>query len=220
MVSLQASLRQGERKTSLDDQEKIALLSSKKRKWGGGGGGESERDQELAKELKLCKKEQDDDDVELNLDAPLPLEWERCLDIKSGQIHFYNTRTHKRTSKDPRSSPRPSLDLELNLNLTNQVDQQVRTEHEPSNETDRQLIKRKDDNSGRPSSPSPSWISFDTDRQEMVAAVCVRCHMLVMMCKATPSCPNCKFVHPQGQSSTSFHEISKPLGFRLLCCKD
>ncbi|CAA6665040.1 unnamed protein product [Spirodela intermedia] len=80
---------------------------------------------------------------------PLPPEWQRCLDIQSGKIHFYNTRTQRRTSRDPRRSaadepPPVSLDLELNLTC----------ETSP------------------PSCPSGGG---------MVAAVCGRCHMLVMM---------------------------------------
>lgn len=132
--------------------------------------------------------------------------------LQSGQIHFYNTRTHKKTCKDPRSSPRPSLNLELNLNLTcnpsstkEQVDQQEQTNH--------------DNTSKKSSFCSPSWISLDVNRQEMVAAVCMRCHMLVMMFKASPSCPNCKFVHPQGQTSSPNNLLNKS-EFRLLCCKD
>jgi hypothetical protein len=30
----------------------------------------------------------------------------------------------------------------------------------------------------------------------MVAVPCVNCHLLVMLCKSSPSCPNCKFVQP------------------------
>lgn len=29
----------------------------------------------------------------------------------------------------------------------------------------------------------------------MVAVVCANCHLLVMLCKSSPSCPNCKYVH-------------------------
>ena len=30
----------------------------------------------------------------------------------------------------------------------------------------------------------------------MVAVPCANCHLLVMLCKSSPSCPNCKFVQP------------------------
>ncbi|KAK9166610.1 hypothetical protein Scep_001801 [Stephania cephalantha] len=47
-----------------------------------------------------------------------------------------------------------------------------------------------------------SWLSFEEDQEEMIAAVCMRCHMLVILCKASPSCPNCKFMHPPQQKSS------------------
>uniref|UniRef100_A0A0D3FEV1 Uncharacterized protein n=1 Tax=Oryza barthii TaxID=65489 RepID=A0A0D3FEV1_9ORYZ len=61
--------------------------------------------------------------------------------------------------------------------------------------------------------------------REMVAAVCARCHMLVMMCREWPACPNCKFVHPTAnQSSPPPPPPPEPaplkLGLQLLCCKD
>ncbi|KAK9096876.1 hypothetical protein Sjap_022373 [Stephania japonica] len=46
-----------------------------------------------------------------------------------------------------------------------------------------------------------SWLSFEEDQEDMVAAVCMRCHMLVILCRASPSCPNCKFMHPPQQKS-------------------
>lgn len=156
--------------------------------------------------------------------------------MQSGQIHFYNTRTHKRTSKDPRSapeprppSPSPGLDLELNLNSSSNHgvdrDHHVHAKHGHQLDHIDHQHKTKSSSSSSSLSCSPSWISLDVDRQEMVAAVCMSCHMLVVMCKATPSCPNCKFVHPQGRSSSpsptpSLISNNKPAGFRILCCKD
>ncbi|MCD7453551.1 hypothetical protein HAX54_021348 [Datura stramonium] len=132
----------------------------------------------------------------LNLETPLPLEWQRCLDIKSGQIYFYNTRTQKRTSRDPRvSDPEPathpvhmSLDLELNLLPCGSPEKMI-NQHDDENSNN--LIKKQG-----LINRSPSWLTFDVDQQEMVTAVCKKCHMLVMMSKSTPTCPNCKFVHP------------------------
>ena len=151
------------------------------------------------------------------------------VNLQSGQVHFYNTRTHKRTSKDPRSSPEPqpspSLDLELNLNSRKHVADDDDGQQAPAHKHEPMISHNIfDHHHHHKSSCSPSWISLDVDdrQQEMVAAVCMRCHMLVMMCKATPSCPNCKFVHPQGHNSSSLlnNNELKPAGFRLLCCKD
>ncbi|GAV59259.1 hypothetical protein CFOL_v3_02790 [Cephalotus follicularis] len=155
-------------------------------------------------------------DVELHLETPLPSEWQRCLDIQSGEIHFYNTRTQKRTSRDPRASPDPSspghmsLDLELNLPCDhslreNEAHNHHFTKHISSSPqlglSDLFMLspsKQKENSGGL--TRSPSWLAFEGDQQEMVATVCMRCHMLVMLCKSSPTCPNCKFMHPPDQS--------------------
>ncbi|KAA8528274.1 hypothetical protein F0562_035629 [Nyssa sinensis] len=154
-------------------------------------------------------------DTELYLETPLPLEWQQCLDIKSGQIHFYNTRTHKRTTKDPRISPEPpspghmSLDLELNLPCGSVKKNHVRdnfTKHNSgqssNNSGDQEFLNSSINNKNSPRGfrRIPSWLAFEGDQKEMVTAVCKSCHMLVMMCKSSLACPNCKFVHPPDQS--------------------
>ncbi|XP_059631357.1 protein CURLY FLAG LEAF 1-like [Cornus florida] len=196
MVFLQTLLSQALGKTISESQFNI---SSKKRKW------EDPKvdHQDLKKSIF---------NTELHLETPLPLEWQQCLDMKSGQIHFYNTRTQKRTSKDPRLSPDPEppspknhhmcLDLELNLPCgSSLVKNHNSTKHESGDDRDSDSI-----NSSRSKKSlegltrTPSWLSFEGDDREMVTAVCKRCHMLVMMCKSSPACPNCKFLHPPEQS--------------------
>lgn len=120
--------------------------------------------------------------------------------MQSGQVHFFNTRTQKRTCRDPRGSPEPvssrtmSLDLELNLPFDSFQDHLDNEEkNPPPNSTDscsnpKPILSR-----------SLSWVSLDADEQEMLAAVCMRCHMLVMLCKSSPTCPNCKFLNPTDQ---------------------
>ncbi|KAG6500671.1 hypothetical protein ZIOFF_040521 [Zingiber officinale] len=158
---------------------KVENFFSKKRK----KGDEEESEGSFPKKMKVEKEEE----IELSLNVPLPLDWQRCLDIKSGQIHFYNTRTQRRTSTDPRlildpPTPTPaeaaaastlSLDLELNL---------ASRDSAPRPKSQRDVSK----------GPSLSWTSPDADAGagEMVAAVCARCHMLVMMSKPALSCPN------------------------------
>ncbi|KAI7756086.1 hypothetical protein M8C21_018898 [Ambrosia artemisiifolia] len=155
-------------------------------------------------------------DTELHLDTPMPLEWQRCLDIKSGQIHYYNTRTHKKTSMVPRRSPEAeppktmSLDLELNLPCGSS-DPTTKKHHVADN-----FSKYKTTSSTTPNKNSGgSWLALEggDQQQEMMTAVCKKCHMLVMMSKISPSCPNCKFMHPpnQGPPSLFNRELS------LLC---
>lgn len=142
--------------------------------------------------------------------------------MQSGQIHFYNTRTHKRTARDPRQSPDPpspshmSLELELNLpceSLRRNRTNNSRDYSKNSTENNRNNEKQNLEGLKR----SPSWLAFEGDNdQEMVAAVCVHCHMLVMLCKSSPACPHCKFVNPPNQSPVN---LFKPR-VSLLCCKD
>ncbi|XP_016490747.1 uncharacterized protein LOC107810472 [Nicotiana tabacum] len=144
--------------------------------------------------------------TQLHLETPLPLEWQRCLDIKSGHIYFYNTRTQKRTSRDPRLSTTPepptpvhmSLDLELNLLPCGSLEK-TQNSYFIGNNKNSDTKKNSTEAQGL-ITRSPSWLTFDVDQQEMVTAVCKKCHMLVMMSTSLPTCPNCKFVNPPDET--------------------
>ncbi|KAF5461878.1 hypothetical protein F2P56_017939 [Juglans regia] len=215
MVSLQPALSPNPRK-AIPELENL----SKKRKLEG-----SKAEQIFEKQSKM-ESTTSILDIELHLETPLPLEWQRCLDIQSGQIHFYNTRTQKRTSRDPRRSPSEpatpdddhdhehmSLDLQLTLpcesHRKSQADDNFTkptsgrpargsNDHHMSMEFSRQ--EKNSGGSGSTTVQSPWWLTLEEDRQEMVATVCTHCHMLVMLCKSSPACPNCKFMHPPDQS--------------------
>ncbi|WOL18523.1 calmodulin-binding transcription activator 2 isoform X2 [Canna indica] len=162
MVSLRAALLPADHEKKTTTCLHLGNFLSNKRK---------HRDEYSEELLAKQPRLEEADHVELNLEAPLPLDWQRCLDIKSGKIYFYNTRTKRRTSTDP-TRLRVSLDLELNLTC------------EPPTSHDEDEY-------------SLPWMSTsNVGGGEMVAAVCMRCHMLVMMSKDALSCPNCKFVHP------------------------
>ncbi|KAL5217675.1 hypothetical protein ABZP36_018359 [Zizania latifolia] len=191
--------------------------------------------------------------IELSFDAaPLPLEWQRCLDIKSGQIHYYNTRTHRRTSRDPRaeapapelhhraaaaaedeeeeeeeeaanySTPPPGLDLELNLTFEpRRVPVQEKKQRPAPAEAKKPAAA-----AAMAEEKLPFEVPTAGASREMIAAVCTRCHMLVMMCREWPACPNCKFMHPTTNRPGSPPPDPEPaplklkLGLQLLCCKD
>lgn len=136
--------------------------------------------------------------------------------MQSGQIHFYNTRTQKRTTRDPRRSPEPpspghmSLDLELNLQPCDSQRKNNENNHNKKHNFgssiqglgDLFMDSSKGNNTSKGLKRSPSWLAFEgDDGEEMIATVCTRCHMLVMLCKSSPSCPNCKFMHPPDQNS-------------------
>ncbi|KAE8723696.1 Detected protein of unknown function [Hibiscus syriacus] len=131
-------------------------------------------------------------DMELQLETRLPSEWQRCLDLQSELIHFYNTMTRTRTCKVQSRSPEPtstghiSLDLELNhpCDLLRKV-----------NASDHRFITRVDsvDEQINCSMRNLSWLvteENEEERKEMVAIVCSRCYMLVMLIKSSPACPN------------------------------
>ncbi|CAA6660116.1 unnamed protein product [Spirodela intermedia] len=107
--------------------------------------------------------------IELQLKKPLPLDWEQCLDLQSGRMYYLNRKTFKRSWSWPKNQ---GLDLELNISP-------------PQN-----------------SEGIAGTNSLDDSRKQsysansMVAVACLRCHLLVMLSRSSPSCPNCKYVHP------------------------
>ncbi|KAL9144069.1 hypothetical protein ABFS82_14G273400 [Erythranthe guttata] len=161
---------------------------------------------ETPKKILSNKRKWDDDDDDppqkIKSQSRSPLEWQQCLDIKSGQIYFYNTRTNiKRATLEGYNSNSNSnnntaapLSLELELNL--------RPCNESVGKKNDSIYNSKDGFKKSSTGPTgrPSWLAFEgneeEEEEEMVTAVCRKCYMLVMMCKSTPSCPNCKFMHP------------------------
>jgi hypothetical protein len=98
-------------------------------------------------------------------------------------------------------APEEGLDLDLNLNFEPKPRRVVIKENRPK----------------PPPADRPRPAVEPEAGREMVPAVCVRCHMLVMMCRASPACPNCKFLHPPtppGRASPL------ELGLSPLCCRD
>ncbi|KAF7050694.1 hypothetical protein CFC21_059020 [Triticum aestivum] len=216
MVSLQSALLPEASKRppclSFADASVVAsTATSKKRK----------RDGEVEEE------DEEHDGIELNFDAaPLPLEWQRCLDIKSGQIHYYNTRTHKRTSKDPRrhGGAAPAVEEDVANCGPQGLDLDLNLAFEPRHSSPVKELQKKAEakpaaaGGDRHGDQAPGSASGG---MEMVAAVCMRCHMLVMMCRACPACPNCKFLHPTSRPTPPPPEPAPlKLGLQLLCCRD
>ncbi|KAK6940151.1 hypothetical protein RJ641_029682 [Dillenia turbinata] len=217
MVSFQRTLSPNQSKTIPE-----FLNSITKRKWE-----ETETDQDFKK--RSTGKTQPVGDVDLQLETPILSDWQRCLDIKSGQIYFYNTRIQKRTLEDPRtcakrpSSTHMSLELELNLpydslKINDSEDNSVKKNsnsdtHNPGNTM---LSSIEHQNNSFRLKRTLSWLAAEEDQEEMLAAVCGQCHMLVMMCNSSPSCPNCKFMHPPNQATPSLFRPS----LSLLRCKD
>ncbi|OEL24680.1 hypothetical protein BAE44_0014301 [Dichanthelium oligosanthes] len=118
--------------------------------------------------------------LELQLGDPLPLDWEQCLDLHSGRMYYLNRKTMKKSWVRPRSNKEEqgTLNLELNISTTPST---FDGKASPITVVDDAKIM----NSARIASGG-----------HMVAVPCVNCHLLVMLCKSSPACPNCKFVQP------------------------
>lgn len=200
MVSLHKALAMSPKKESPTDFD----ASQKKRKWE-----ESPlSDQEFFKDLTHdLGKRKSIFDIELRLKTPLPSDkWQQYLTVQSGQIQLCNTKMNMKTQESKREYPLPeksslghlSLDLELNLTCETLKKKEESYFEKKNNLVNESISKNKKDSS--------SWLSSSSDGddyKEMIATVCMKCHMLVMLCKSSPSCPNCKFMHPPPDQNPS-----------------
>ncbi|AQK40562.1 hypothetical protein Zm00014a_012538 [Zea mays] len=117
--------------------------------------------------------------LELQLNDPLPLDWEQCLDLQSGRMYYLNRKTLKKSWVRPQVQ---SVNLDLNISTAAAID----------NCAANGAAAAASDDEDEPRKPAGTLFSGGS----MVAVPCANCHLLVMLCKSSPSCPNCKFVQP------------------------
>ncbi|KAK8948360.1 hypothetical protein KSP39_PZI006166 [Platanthera zijinensis] len=117
--------------------------------------------------------------VDLQLNKPLPFDWEQCLDLKSGRMYCINKNTLKRSEEKPKE--RINM-LDLDLNISNQL---------PESDS-KQLIPITMEETKKKHAGTESGSASDSG---MVAIVCLNCYLLVMLYRSSPSCPNCKYMH-------------------------
>ncbi|OVA06452.1 hypothetical protein BVC80_479g34 [Macleaya cordata] len=133
--------------------------------------------------------------VELEEPYPLPLGWQRFLDLKTGEIYYKKEGQEKGYSGERRRMSRhgksPKLDLKLNLSPP-------RVNNNPRVES-----PNRSGNSS-PTSPPSSCVSSENSTDEtlryssspeatsMVLVGCPRCLMYVMLSEEDPKCPKCK----------------------------
>ncbi|XP_010421805.1 PREDICTED: uncharacterized protein LOC104707203 [Camelina sativa] len=118
-----------------------------------------------------------------------------------------------------------SLDLELNLSPSLDLNHHHDTCTYNKNYEEEEKKKMMESGLvlGLRTQKSMSRVAFDLDddrcdrggvsggsEEEMVARVCIKCHILVMLCKASPACPNCKFMHSPEDTSLSLLFTPKP----------
>ncbi|XP_042379051.1 uncharacterized protein LOC121971716 [Zingiber officinale] len=99
------------------------------------------------------------------------------------ELNLLDAHPEIKSEVDPRAM-KVSLNLDLELNLSSTQSETGCVSKGEEKEEDE--VKR----------------TTEEEIEEMVATVCMRCHMLVMMTKVALSCPNCKFVHAPDQSSS------------------
>ncbi|RCV15855.1 hypothetical protein SETIT_3G091300v2 [Setaria italica] len=119
--------------------------------------------------------------LELQLNDPLPLDWEQCLDLQSGRMYYLNRKTLKKSWVRPREQ---SVNLDLNISTAATIDDTTSAGVVAAPDEDAEPTKR------------PTGAVSSGGNNNMVAVPCANCHLLVMLCKSSPSCPNCKFVQP------------------------
>ncbi|VAH87743.1 unnamed protein product [Triticum turgidum subsp. durum] len=97
--------------------------------------------------------------------------------LQSGKMYYLNRKTLKRSWNRPKEQ---GVSLELNMSTT------------PT----RQVVVVDDSNTGAtaPTLSQAAATKRDTAGGNMIAVPCTNCHLLVMLCKSYPTCPNCKFM--------------------------
>ncbi|KAF5193397.1 E3 ubiquitin-protein ligase [Thalictrum thalictroides] len=145
--------------------------------------------------------------VELDEPSPLPFGWQKCLNLKTGEIYYTKEKRRKATNMS-RNGKNPRLDLKLNLSPPRAGNQQV-IQSSPNRSS-----------TSSPISPPSSCVSSELNNEEtlrysnspeatsMVLVGCPRCLMYVMLSEEDPKCPKCKstvlldFVHDNNTKKT------------------
>lgn len=92
-------------------------------------------------------------------------------------MYYLNRKTLKKSWTRPREQ---SVNLDLNMSTTAATDLSA----------------------AGPGEDEPKRSDSMTSGGNMVAG-CANCHLLVMLSKSSPSCPNCKFVQPLAPATSS-----------------
>ncbi|CAM9003366.1 unnamed protein product [Rhodiola kirilowii] len=119
---------------------------------------------------------------------------------QSGKMYFLNRKTLKKSWDRPSTKDHHKLDLELNISSPKEgpVKNNSPNSYLKSFELVRvaQAIQstRKEDHLSSLASYCCNK-EFINSSNNMVAMACMSCHLLVIVSKSNPTCPNCKYVH-------------------------
>lgn len=95
---------------------------------------------------------------------------------QSGRMYYMNRKTLKKSWNWPENKEQ-QIDLELNIS---NCSSNIYDDHDQD-----QCCYSSNKNTS----------SNNDNSNNMVALACLNCHLLVILSKSSPSCPNCKYVH-------------------------
>uniref|UniRef100_A0A7N0USA7 WW domain-containing protein n=1 Tax=Kalanchoe fedtschenkoi TaxID=63787 RepID=A0A7N0USA7_KALFE len=146
----------------------------------------------------------------------LPLDWEQCLDLESGKMYFLNRKTLKRSWDRPMANDKHHDHLQklgLELNISSPAAAQAINKPKPASVLTKNSHSKKWEVIGKGEAfqmarkhdhlHSPLLANYSNNKEQMlsdnnnnmVAMACLNCHLLVIVSKTSPTCPNCKHVH-------------------------
>lgn len=103
-------------------------------------------------------------------------------------MYYLNRKTSRKAWNRPEEE---KIDLDLNISICSEK------QNNWGSDNQQEMINEQQHSSNSSSSSS------------MIALVCSNCHLLVILSRTSPSCPNCKYVHslatsPQARPDSSF----------------
>ncbi|KAL3846282.1 hypothetical protein ACJIZ3_003685 [Penstemon smallii] len=185
MATITASLERSFQNCSLNHQ----LISSSNRGGGGAAPPESPENQSLDATPTL----------ELYSQAPLPYNWEQCLDLKTSEIYYINWRTGMKAKEDPRTTAGCSGDYysEDGGSGSSSYDSEGScSESCPPFSRDQQQWSGNSNNNEEKSTGNDNEIYNYNDSAEnggnvLVVGGCKSCLMYYMVPKQLQICPKC-----------------------------
>ena len=100
--------------------------------------------------------------------------------VQSGRMYYLNRKTLRRSWSCPKDHHNNQQKLDLELNISTISDYPEKCSSFDSQRLQVHHSKKHQNNSSS---------------SNMVALACLNCHLLVILSKSSPSCPNCKYVH-------------------------
>ncbi|KAL1550491.1 hypothetical protein AAHA92_18446 [Salvia divinorum] len=135
--------------------------------------------------------------LELNSEGVLPLYWEQCLDLKTGEIYYINWRTGMKATEDPRTASAVDYGGEFYSEDSSSYDSDGwSSESSPASSSREQWSGKKNEED----------CCDEEQRNVVVVAGCKGCLRYYMVPKHRQICPKCcaqlLHLHPSQNAST------------------